>query len=215
MIIDQVSELLQKRPIIVQLLRFGAIGAINTALDFIILNIITTHLGIQSGTSLGLLNAIGFTAAVVQSYFWNRAWAFAESSGVTVFQNALRLFMVGGLGFLAFLAVLFGSGFGAATSFYVLVLAAFLISELTLWIGFRLHFGPQQGVGSQFAIFLSISLIGLLINSLIIVIASSLVGPYLQDSISPDFIKNVAKAIATGVSLIWNFVGYKLFVFKR
>lgn len=215
MFIEQINTLLQKRPVILQLLRFVAIGSINTALDFIILNYITTHLGIQSGTSLGLLNAVGFIAAVVQSYFWNKAWAFAESGGVSFFQNAFRLVMVGGLGFLAFVAVLLGSGYGASSAFYLMVLAAFVISELILWVGFKLSFGVQSGAGSQFATFLIVSLVGLLINSLIIVLASNVISPYLESYINADVIKNVAKIIATGVSLVWNFIGYKLFVFKK
>jgi putative flippase GtrA len=215
MLIDSINDLLQKRPVILQLLRFAAIGAINTALDFIILNFITTYLGIDKGTSLGLLNAIGFIAAVIQSYFWNKAWAFAESKQVSLFQNAFRLIMVGGLGFVAFVAVLLGSGYEASSIFYLLVLAAFLISELVLWIGFKLSLDRSQNAGSQFVTFIIISLIGLLINSLIIVLASNVISPYLESSIAPGIIKNVAKIIATGVSLIWNFVGYKLFVFKK
>lgn len=215
MLIDTINDLLQKRPVILQLLRFAAIGAINTALDFIILNFITTYLGIDKGTSLGLLNIIGFTAAVIQSYFWNKAWAFAESRQVSLFQNAFRLIMVGGLGFVAFVAVLLGSGYEASSIFYLLVLAAFLISELVLWIGFKLSLDRSQNAGFQFVTFIIISLIGLLINSLIIVLASNVISPYLESSIAPGIIKNVAKIIATGVSLIWNFIGYKLFVFKK
>lgn len=215
MFTDSVNAMLQKRPVILQLLRFVAIGAINTALDFIILNLITTHLQIQAGTSLGLLNAVGFIAAVIQSYFWNRAWAFAQSEKISLFQNAFRLVMVGGLGFVALVAVLLGSRAEAASMFYLMVLLAFIISEVVLWIGFKLRMGSQQGSGTQFVSFVIVSLVGLLINSLIIVLASNVISPHLQDSISPDLIKNLAKIIATGVSLIWNFIGYKLFVFKK
>lgn len=215
MFIDQINGLLQRRPVILQLLRFGAIGAINTALDFIILNIITTHFGIQSGASLGYLNAFGFAAAVIQSYFWNRAWAFDKSSAASLFQNAFRLVMVGGLGFLAVVAVLFGAGYEASTMFYLYVFAAFLISEYFLWMGFNLKFGPSQHAGAQFATFITVSLIGLLINSLIIVLATHVITPMLESWVKPEIIKNFAKIIATGVSLIWNFIGYKLFVFKK
>lgn len=215
MILDRISALLQSRPVIIQLLRFAAIGAINTALDFIILNFVTKSLGITSGVELGFLNILSFSAAIIQSYFWNRAWAFAASSGVSLIQNALRLVLVGGLGFLAFLAVVVGSGYEASSLFYLMVLVAFVVSEICLWVGFKLHFGGPQGAGAQFATFIFVSLIGLLINSLIVVLATNVITPYLEFYINSDVIKNVAKIVATAFSLIWNFMAYKLIVFKK
>ncbi len=198
-----------------QLLRFAAIGALNTALDFIILNYVTKSLDVNSGVSLGLLNVISFTAALVQSYFWNRAWAFSEGIG-TLFQNFYRLVLVGGLGFGAFLAVVLGAAYGANPIYFLLVFIAFLISEIALWILFGLtsrQAGPH--IGHQFAIFLIVSLVGLLINSLIVALASNLLAPSLGTHVNSDTVKNIAKVLATCVSLIWNFIGYKLFVFKK
>jgi putative flippase GtrA len=212
---DRISILLRNRPVIVQLLRFAAIGSLNTALDFIILNYLTKSFDITEGVQLGAISMVGFSIAIIQSYIWNRSWAFAESSGISVFQNALRLVMVGGLGFAAFLAVFVGAGYEATSFYYLMVLVAFLISELVLWFAFRLRFGQQAGVSTQFATFLIVSLVGLGINAIIVVIATKIITPGLEEYVNPDLIKNVAKVLATAFSLIWNFVGYKLFVFKR
>lgn len=198
-----------------QILKFVAIGSINTALDFIILNYITKTFDVTSGTTLGILNIVSFTAAIIQSYAWNRAWAFAESGVTSLYQNAVRLFMVGGLGLLAFVAVFLGSAKDAASTFYLLILGAFVIIQLCLWKAFALKFGNQQKAHNQFAVFLIVSLVGLLINSVIVVIATHYITPYLEMSINPDVIKNVAKIMATAFSLIWNFIAYKLIVFKR
>lgn len=211
----RISEFLRQRPVIIQLLRFAAIGSINTALDFIILNFITKSFNITSGLELGMLNAVSFVIAVIQSYLWNRAWTFTENSGVSFFQNALRLILVGGLGFGAFLAVFIGAAYGATSAFFLIVLFGFFVAELILWAAFHLQFGQREGAGHQFTGFIVVSLVGLLINSFIIVIATNLISPSLQGTVNADTIKNVAKIMATGVSLVWNFIGYKLIVFKK
>lgn len=211
----RITGLLRSRPVIIQLLRFAAIGSLNTALDFVILNYVTKSFDVTSGVTLGALNVISFTAAIIQSYFWNRAWAFAESSNVSVFQNALRLVLVGGLGFATFLAVIVGAAYDGSNLYFLLALGAFVIIQLCLWKAFRLQFGAKPGTGHQFTTFVVVSLVGLLINSVIVVIASNIIAPYLEFSVNADTIKNVAKICATMFSLIWNFLAYKLIVFKR
>lgn len=212
---NKITNLLRSRPVVIQLLRFAAIGSLNTALDFIILNYVTKSFDVTSGVTLGALNVISFTAAVVQSYFWNRAWAFAESSNVGLFQNALRLFAVGSLGLTAFLAVFLGAYYDGISTFFLMILVAFVFIQLCLWVGFGLRFGQSNGSGHQFITFVVVSLIGLLINSTIVVIASHVISPYLESTVNADTIKNVAKIMATAFSLIWNFIAYKLIVFKR
>lgn len=195
------------------MLRFGAIGALNTALDFIIYNYISKTLGITSGVELGLLGSIGFIAAIVQSYLWNHAWAFA-SNNVSSFQNAIRLVLVGGLGAVSFLAVVLGAKYQAPPSFYLMILIGFLISEIALWLLFGLSF-QNKSVGKEVVAFLLVSIVGLLINSFIISITSHYIVVNYSETVGADSIKNVAKAAATLISLIWNFLGYKLFVFKK
>jgi putative flippase GtrA len=212
----RVTSLLRSRPVIIQILRFAAIGSINTALDFIILNFITKSLGISSGVALGALSAVSFSAAIIQSYFWNKAWAFAESVNLSVFQNAFRLVAVGGVGFAAFVAVFLGAAKDAAGIYFLYILAAFLISQFILWKAFGMKLGASRsGTGAQFFSFLIVSLVGLLINSVIVVIATHFITPYVNSSINADTIKNMAKIVATLFSLVWNFIGYKLIVFKR
>ena len=211
---QRIGDFLRRKPVIVQLLRFAAIGSLNTALDFIILNYITKSFDITSGTTLGVLNVVSFTAAIIQSYFWNRAWAFAESQGLSVFQNAYRLILVGGLGFVAFASVVIGAAYNAYNLYFLFILIGFVIVEIILWKAFNLKFGDKHA-GAQFATFVAVSLVGLLINSLVVVFASSIITPYLEFTINADTIKNVAKIMATAFSLIWNFLAYKLIVFRK
>jgi putative flippase GtrA len=211
------ERLLDNRPIVLQLLRFVAIGAINTALDFIIFNILSKFFGVESGFSLGLLSIVGFTAAMIQSYFWNRYWAFGGSSNevarVSPVTELLRLILVGGLGAAAFAIVLFGARFQVAAIFYLITLALFLGVQLMLWLIFNLK-QKADDHAKHFMVFAIVSIIGLLINIGII----SLVSSYLASTNSPinvDLLKNIAKILATAVALIWNFIGYKMLVFRR
>ncbi|HEX3099931.1 MAG TPA: GtrA family protein [Patescibacteria group bacterium] len=212
---NRVTALLRSHPVIMQLLRFAAIGSLNTALDFIILNYVTKSFDVTSGVALGALNVISFTAAIIQSYFWNKAWAFSESSRVSLFQNFVRLFTVGGLGLAAFLAVFIGAYYDGINTFFLMVLIGFVVVQICLWIAFGLKLGYSSGGSQQFITFLIVSLVGLAINSIIVVIAAHYITPYLEMNFNADTIKNVAKIVATVFSLIWNFIGYKLIVFKR
>ncbi|HMR55143.1 MAG TPA: GtrA family protein [Candidatus Doudnabacteria bacterium] len=215
---QRLARLLEARPVILQILRFAAIGTINTALDFIILNYITKSFGVTEGFTLGALNMVGFTAAMIQSYFWNRAWTF-HSFNISPLANAIRLMIVGGLGLFAFLLVMIGSIQGAMENYYLFILVVFIVSEILVWYAFGLKLTSNNGedgkVAQQFASFMIVSFIGLLINSGIVALASSALAPSLSSFINEDSVKNVAKILATGLSLIWNFMAYKLFVFKR
>ncbi len=213
---QRLANLLAAKPVILQVLRFGAIGTLTTALDFIILNYVTKSFDVTSGVALGLLNVISFGAAMVQSYLWNRAWTFS-SFNISPLANALRLTLVGGLGFLSFLLVIIGGWESATENFYLFLLIAFIVLEIIIWYGFGLKLAGKddRAIGHQFAIFMIVSIIGLLINSGIVTVASLALAPWLSGLINADSIKNFAKILATGVSLIWNFLGYKLIVFKK
>ncbi len=132
-----------------QILKFAVIGVINTGIDFAILNLLMYFTEIKSGNGLILLNAISFTAAVINSYLLNKRWAFNDHA--------------------------------------------------------------QGDAAKKFSVFLAVSLIGLAINTAVVRIGSD----YNFINIDQQLWNNVAKIAATGISLVWNFVGYKLFVFNK
>ncbi len=212
---SRLEALLTKYPIIYQLLRFVAIGVINTALDFIVLNFLSKLLNINAGSELGALNIISFSLAVVQSYYWNKYWTFGATA-TSLVTNVRRLILVGGVGSISVLAVLIGAKFSAAPMVYFVILAAFVIAQLSLWIAFKLTHSVQSTVkegSKQFLVFVIVSIVGLLINSILVSVLSTHIPQ--NDFINPDLAKNLAKILATGASLIWNFIGYKLFVFRK
>lgn len=131
-----------------QLVKFGIVGLLNTAIDFGILNFGSALTGIYSGTGIITINIISFSVAVINSYFWNRLWVFDKSG--------------------------------------------------------RIHF-------KEFLQFLVVSFIAIVINSAI-VFGITTFAPF--GGVTPAVLENIAKIIATVVSLVWNFLGYKFFVFK-
>ena len=71
---------------------------------------------------------------------------------------------------------------------------------------------PAPNAAKNFLTFLVVSIIGLAINSGIIILITTYVPPISGISASAQL--DVAKALATCVSLVWNFLGFKFIVFK-
>lgn len=207
---QKVTGFLESRPVIYQFLRFACIGFLNTALNFLVLNTVSKALNISQGLPLGLVAAAAFSLAVVQSYLWNKTWTFGAETGVSLWKNVVRLATVGILGIVAIIFVLIGSRASAPATFYFGVLVVYLILEGVIWRVFGFHMSDWHHEGHSFLVFFIVTLIGLGINSgLITVISSHL---HLTHT---DLDKNIAAVLATGVSLFWNFTGYKVVVFKK
>lgn len=72
--------------------------------------------------------------------------------------------------------------------------------------------GKEQ-VAFQYLQFIIVTAIGMGINSGIVYLGTTIVGPHF--GISPQLWANATKVVATGISLIWNFLGYKFMVFNK
>lgn len=64
-----------------QLGKFAAVGFLNTAIDFGVLNLLSAATGVTSGFIIGGVNTPGFIVAVINSYFWNKFWVFRGREG--------------------------------------------------------------------------------------------------------------------------------------
>ncbi len=71
----------------------------------------------------------------------------------------------------------------------------------------------SEGKRGDFLTFVVVTVIGLSINTGIVFFLTTYVPPVLVGSKAQW--ANLAKVLATGISLIWNFLGYKLVVFRR
>ncbi len=207
---SKISEFLEKYPIILQLCRFGGIGIFNTALDALILNFLSAKFGVTKGLGLGWVNLPGFVLAVIQSYYWNRYWTF-ESQSVTLIKNFFRLVAVGLAGFLIFGLMLLGAHQGAGYLYFAGIFGLFVIVQLILWHTFGFFHSEIQAETPKYLQFFLVSLGGFLISSATLY---TLTTHFVLSANSGDNL-NFAKILATILSLVWNFIGYKIFVFKK
>jgi len=145
--------------------RFLIIGAMNTAIDLAVLNLLMWQTDIYKGLGLIPLNAISFTIAVINSFFWNKFWTFKAPAKAN--------------------------------------------SEIS-------SINPVESIRQtrkQFFQFVFITLVGLGINTGIVFGVATFIPSMF--GLNEVFWANLAKAAATGISLIWNFTGYRMFVFKK
>lgn len=144
--------LARRMPVFSQLSKFAAVGILNTAIDFGILNLLSKASGIFAGLIVGGVNVPGFGAAVFNSYLWNKLWVFHDrKKGESLFGDFPKFFVV--------------------------------------------------------------TLISVAINSGLIILFTTYIP--LLSGLSAGARLNVAKAVATLVTLAWNFAGYKFVVFRR
>jgi putative flippase GtrA len=92
---------------------------------------------------------------------------------------------------------------------------AFLAANINSYL-FNKHWtfkDNSKGQGAkQFSVYLSVSIIGALINiGTVFLMTTYIEAPF---GLSSTMWLNAANLVATGLSLIWNFIGYKLIVFK-
>jgi putative flippase GtrA len=83
------------------------------------------------------------------------------------------------------------------------------------WLNKKWAFQDQGSgdTGKKFSKFLIVSIIGVAINTTVLKFISANVDPLF--GLNDQLWINVAKIVATGISLIWNFIGYKLLVFRK
>ncbi len=208
---EKITGILNKYPVILQLLRFAAIGVFNTTMDVLLLNFMAAQFGITKGASIGWVNLPGFTLALIQSYYWNRYWAFSGEAVVSLLKNFLRLVAVGVVGILVYGLIVLGAHNFAQPIYFGGIFVVFVLAQLILWYSFGFFKSNLSGEHQPYLSFLIVSLIGFLINSLVLYFTTT----HLNLSSNSGDSLNIGKIIATVASLIWNFIGYKIFVFKK
>ena len=135
-----------------QLGRFGIVGLMNFSVDTgIAVSLrVWTGVDVQSLRILYVFAASG-VVAIINSYYWQRAWTFAEKDP------------------------------------------------------------PSR---AEFLRFVAITIGGIFVNSLMAFLVIKMLTPFEIGFLTDDRLVVVSKASAISVSLFWNFLGYKFFVFK-
>ena len=198
-----------------QFTRFLGIGFLNTAVDFAVLNILMFASGIFVGSAVGVFSSVSFVAAVTHSYFWNRHLVFKKTRpGESLFSNLGVFIYAGVLGAVVIVAVGYGAALKYSPWFYGGLLAVLAVGEIIFWQWFQIGKNTAAPKSNrEFVYFVLITLVGLLLNASIVVLFTTRVPPQL--GVNQQLWTNFAKALATGVSLMWNFAGYRFFLFNK
>src|SRR5581483_8075216 len=168
----KVTKFLEHYDIIYQFLRFAAIGFLNVAINFLVLNGISKAMGISEGIPLGAVEAVAFIFALIQSYLWNRVWTFGGEQGVSIWKNLVRLILVGALGVISIILVLVGSRLSAQPIFFFGILLVFLICQFVLWRAFGFDTSTTGHTSNSFLAFFIVTLVGWGINVGLVTIVS-------------------------------------------
>lgn len=148
--------LAKKIKIFYQLAKFILVGALNTFVDWGILNLFMLLTAITAGPLFSVFKGISFLVAMANSYFWNKFWTFKKEAlpGTATGKTAKEIWQ-----FFIVSVIGFALNVGAATLL------------VNVW-------GPQWGLGAKLW-------------------------------------ANVGALAGTVLGMGWNFLGYKLIVFKE
>lgn len=150
-----VTWLARKLRFLYQLAKFSLVGALNTFVDWGILNLLMFLTSAASGYLFVVFKGASFLVATVNSYAWNKFWTFKKAEDVSA---------------------------------------------------------EKKTTGKEFLQFIIVSLVGFSLNVGVSTLIVNLVGP--QFGIGEQLWANVGAFGGTLIGLAWNFLGYKLIVFK-
>ena len=155
---------------------------------------------------LPIISLIALWLASLIGRFVPVIWQFAKFGLIGVLNTLLDF---GILNLLSYLTKVY-----SGPTLVLLNVFAFLAANVNsyFWNKSWTFSGRAKNAASEFGKFLLVSIIGFAINSLILWFLTTLMHPL--GGLSPQLWENAAKIVATVVYTIWNFIGYKLLVFK-
>lgn len=140
------DNLIKKYLTFYQFAKFVIVGIINTAVDFGILNILIFATQTSSGTSFSIFKGISFTAAVLNSYVWNRFWTFKdiqEKNPAAQFGKFILISIIGfgiNVGIASLVVNVIGAQFGISSQLWANIgaICATAISWIWNFTGYKL-----------------------------------------------------------------------------
>lgn len=120
-----VAYFLSRRwPVMIQFVKFGIVGGLNSLIYLGVLNLLITASGIAAGLGYTVFVSMAFLVAVTNSYIWNKYWVFKASQSGGGSGEFVKFVLVNLVGF--------GVNVGAA-SFVVNVIGAPTGVSASVW----------------------------------------------------------------------------------
>lgn len=134
-----INKIPQKYLGLYQFFKFALVGVINTSVDFGVLNLLIFATGHSSGIYYSIFKGLSFTAAVINSYFWNRFWTFKdrkEKDPAAQFGKFILISVVGfgiNVGVASLIVNVLGPQFGISPKIWANVGALLAIAVSWVW----------------------------------------------------------------------------------
>ncbi|MDX1608375.1 MAG: GtrA family protein [Candidatus Spechtbacterales bacterium] len=170
----------------------------------------TTFTSINAAIVMAIVLPILSVAGLYAAYFLARFIKIAYQGAKFALVGALNTFL--DLGVLNLFILL--TGVSAGTLFSVFKGVSFIIAALNsyAWNKWWTFESKKEKIGQEFTQFMVVSVIGFFLNVGTASFMVNIVGP--QFGLEPAPWASVGALVGTIVVFIWNFVGYKFWVFK-
>lgn len=191
-------------------------GAINGLIFGALLPVVLKNMNIQVSANKGVIIALAFTAlAAVGVYI-----GYLLSKFIRIFFQIAKFGAVGAanfavdIGILNLLIFLSGTAVGVAYIIFKVISFTFAVTNSYIWNKiWTFKKVDSKDTGKEFAQFIMISVIGLVLNAAVAGFLVIVIGP--MGGIKVKTWASVSAAVASLCVMAWNFIGYKFWVFKR
>ena len=191
-------------------------AAINGLIFGALLPVVLKNMNIAISANKGFAVAIAFTVlAAVGVYI-----GYLLSRYIKVIFQVAKFGAVGAanfavdIGILNLLIFLSGTAVGLAYIIFKVISFSFAVTNSYIWNKiWTFKRTDSKDTGKEFAQFITISVIGLILNAAVAGFLVIVVGP--MGGIKVKTWASVSAAVASVCVMAWNFIGYKFWVFKR
>lgn len=191
-------------------------GAINGLIFGALLPVVLKNMNIAISANKGIIIAIFFMLLAATGIYIG----YLLSKIIPVIFQIAKFGAVGAANFAVDIGVLnlliFATGIatGFPYTIFKIISFSFAVTNSYLWNKFwAFKKTDTKKAGKEFVQFITISVIGLILNTLIASFLVNVTGPL--GGIKVKTWASIAAAIASACVMAWNFVGYKFWVFKK
>lgn len=191
-------------------------GAINGLIFGALLPVVLKNMNIQLSANKGIMIAVFFTIlAAVGVYI-----GYLLSKFIKIFFQIAKFGAIGAanfavdIGILNLLIFISGTAVGVAYVIFKVISFTFAVTNSYIWNKFwAFKKTDTKEAGKEFVQFITISVIGLILNAAVAGFLVIVIGP--MGGIKVKTWASVSAAVASVCVMAWNFIGYKFWVFKR